>query len=301
MAVSIHNSMREKFVRDEIAYTLSVKTVRSVEIAMMAKTAGYDGILIDMEHSSFDLDTTSQICNAALNAGIAPIVRSPSKASFFVSRILDGGALGVIVPHIRSVQDARDVVAAAKFQPIGCRSSTNGLPHFQFRTLPAKVANPVCNEATLVIPMIETLEALELVDEIAAVDGVDSLLIGTNDLCAEMGIPGDYDNPRVTEAYARTIAACSNVGKAVGVGGLHSRLDLVEKFCSMGARWVMAATDGPLLMGAATKRAGEMAEMNARQMSSKSRANGVDSSIANGVGSGVANGIAKSRTIRATT
>lgn len=75
------NTIREKLLRDEIAYTLSIKLIRSVEIPMMAKTAGFDGILIDMEHSSFDLDTTGQLCIAALYAGIAPIVRAPSKVS----------------------------------------------------------------------------------------------------------------------------------------------------------------------------------------------------------------------------
>lgn len=262
MAVSIANSLREKLLRDEVAYTMSVKLVRSVEIPGIAKTAGFDGLLIDMEHSSFDLDTTGQLCIASLYAGITPIVRVPSKESSYVSRVLDGGALGVIVPHIRSVQDVVDVVRAAKFQPVGVRSSTNGLPHYQFRSIPATTSNPVTNAATLVIPMIETLEALELVDEIAAVDGVDSLLIGTNDLTAEMGIPGDYENPRLTEAYERTIRACAKHGKWVGVGGLHSRLDLVEKFCGMGARWVMAATDGPLLLGGATKAAASMAAIN---------------------------------------
>ncbi|EXK33482.1 hypothetical protein FOCG_13262 [Fusarium oxysporum f. sp. radicis-lycopersici 26381] len=284
MAAPIPHPMREKLLRDEVAYTMSIKLVKSIEIAGMAKTAGYDGILVDMEHSSFDLETTNQLCVAALYAGISPIVRAPSKDPFFVSRILDGGALGIIVPHIRSVQDAQDVVNAAKFQPIGHRSSTNGLPHHQFRSIPAKVSNPVTNAATMVIPMIETLEALELVDEIAALPGVDSLLIGTNDLTAEMGIPGDYENPRVTEAYERTIAACKKHGKWLGVGGLHARLDLVEKFCKMGARWVMAATDGPLLLGAATKRGTEMAALNASVVKSQ-QANGhsVEKKATNGV------------------
>ncbi|USP82063.1 HpcH/HpaI aldolase [Curvularia clavata] len=262
--LTLRNSIREKMLKDEVAYTLSVKLVRSVELPMMAKTAGFDGILIDMEHSSFDLDTTGQLCMAALYAGIAPIVRVPSKDQFFISRVLDGGALGVIVPHIRSVQDAKDVVAAAKFQPQGHRSSTNGLPHFQFRSFPAKKANPVVNANTLVIPMVETVEAVECVEELAAVDGVDSLLIGTNDMTAEMGIPGDYENPRLTEVYQKTIDACNKHGKWVGVGGLHSRMDLVEKFCAMGARWVMAATDGPLLLAGATKRASEMQALSQR-------------------------------------
>lgn len=290
MAVSISNSLREKMLRDEVAYTLSVKMVRSVEIPMIAKSAGFDGLLIDMEHSSFDLDTAGQICIAALYAGIAPIVRAPSKEPFFVSRILDGGALGVIVPHIRSVQDAKDVVKAAKFQSIGSRSSTNGLPHYQFRSIPAKVSNPVTNAATLVIPMIETLEALELVDEIAAVEGVDSLLIGTNDLTAEMGIPGDYENPRLIEAYERTIAACNKVGKWVGVGGLHARLDLVERFCGMGARWVMAATDGPLLMAGATKAATAMAQINERVASTSKNQNGLNGMVSGTVTQTTTNG-----------
>ena len=290
MSVSIANSLREKLLRDEVAYTFSVKLVRSVEVPMMAKTAGFDGLLIDMEHSSFDLDTTSQLCIASLYAGITPIVRAPSKDPFFVSRILDGGALGVIVPHIRSVQDARDVVKAAKFQPIGTRSSTNGLPHYQFRSIPAKVSNPVTNAATLVIPMIETLEAVELVEEIAAVEGVDSLLIGSNDLTAEMGIPGEYENPQFVEAFQRTIAACQKHGKWVGVGGLHARLDLIEKFCAMGARWVMAATDGPVLLGGATKAAAAMSEINSRVTTqSKSHVLSTSEKASNGI-NGTTNG-----------
>jgi 2-keto-3-deoxy-L-rhamnonate aldolase RhmA len=223
---------------------------------------------------------------AALYADIAPIVRVPSKDQFFISRVLDGGALGVIVPHIRSVQDVKDVVAAAKFQPQGHRSSTNGLPHFQFRSIAATKSNPVVNANTLVIPMIETLEAVECVEELAAIDGVDSLLIGTNDMTAEMGIPGDYENPRLTEVYRRTIAACNKHGKTVGVGGLHARLDLVEKFCEMGARWVMAATDGPLLLGGATKRAAEMSQLSQRVKESgaaKAETNGTSEKVTIGL------------------
>jgi hypothetical protein len=139
--------------------------------------------------------------------------------------------------------------------------------------------------------MVETLEAVECVEELAAVEGVDSLLIGTNDMTAEMGIPGDYENPRLTEVYQKTIDACNKHGKWVGVGGLHSRLDLVEKFCAMGARWVMAATDGPLLLGGATKRAGEMAQLSARvkevgkdeTKNEKVQSNGLANGSSNGV------------------
>lgn len=102
-----------------------------------------------------------------------------------------------MVPHICSFQDAEDVVMSANFQPQGHRSSTSGPPHFQFKSHPEKVRNPVVSASTLVILMIETSEALELVDEILALDGVDPLLIRTNDHTAEMSIPSDYENSKV--------------------------------------------------------------------------------------------------------
>ncbi|KAF2098810.1 HpcH/HpaI aldolase [Rhizodiscina lignyota] len=260
----IPNYFREKMQRGEVASTLSVKMVRTNDIIMMAKSAGFDGVMIDMEHSSFDFETTSQLCIAALGIGITPIVRSPSKNSSYIARILDGGALGVIVPHVKTVQDVKDIVEAAKFTPVGKRSAGGGLPHLQYRSPPAEVANSLCNEATLVIPMIETLEALEAVNEIAAVPGVDALFMGSSDMTAEMGIPGEYDNKKLMDAYERMISACTRNGKFAGVGGLQTRLDLAEKVCGMGAGWISSAMDSALLFGAVSQKGKEMKELNNR-------------------------------------
>jgi 2-keto-3-deoxy-L-rhamnonate aldolase RhmA len=256
--VSIANPLRDALLQGRVVSSLSLRICRSIEIAMIAKTAGYEGLFIDLEHSSFDLDTAGQLSIACMYAGITPIVRVPSNDSFFISRACDGGALAVVIPHIRTVEDAKAAVAAAKFPPIGKRSATAGLPHLQFRGIPARVANPVCNESTLVIPMIETLEALEIVDELAAVEGVDMLLIGTNDLTSELGIPGQYDEPALKEAYAKVIAACNRHGKWAGAGGLHTRIDKIQEFCEMGVRYVMAGADLGFILEAGTKRANEM-------------------------------------------
>ena len=231
---------------------------------MMAKAAGFDGVMIDMEHSAFDLETTSQLCIAALGMGITPIVRSPSKDAFFISRILDGGALGVIVRHVKAVRDVEDIVEAAKFQPVGHRSAGGALPHFQHRPLAAEVANPLVNEATMVIPMIETLEALDAVEAIAAVPGVDALFLGSSDMTAEMGIPGDYGNKRLTGAYEKVISACNRNGIFAGVGGLQTRLDLAETVCDLGAKWISSAMDSALLFGAVSQKGKEMTELSSR-------------------------------------
>jgi 2-keto-3-deoxy-L-rhamnonate aldolase RhmA len=191
-------------------------------------------------------------------------VRVPSKDPLFVSRELNGGGMRVIVIYIRPVQDAKDVIAAANFQLLGHRSLTNDMPQFQYHHLSANAMNVVCNRVTLVISMMETFEAVDCVEELAAVENVDSLLIGTNNMCAKLGIQCEYKNPRLTKVHEKAIAACKKHSKRVGVGWLHSRLDIVERFCATGARWVTAVTDGPLLLGGATKRAHEMAHLSAR-------------------------------------
>ncbi len=108
---------------------------------------------------------------------------------------------------------------------------------------------------------MESLDALEQVEAIAAVEGVDMLLVGTNDLTADWGVPGNYDDPRVTAAYRRTIAACRAHGKHVGIGGLAARPDLVEKFVQMGARFVSTGTDLAFLLSAATAKAKAVAAL----------------------------------------
>jgi 2-keto-3-deoxy-L-rhamnonate aldolase RhmA len=161
----------------------------------------------------------------------------------------------VIAPHVRTPEQAREVVRYARFAPQGDRSANGGLPHLQYRSYPTVEANLALNQATMVILMMEAVDALKRVEEIAAVDGVDMLLVGTNDLTAEWGVPGQYDDPRVAVAYERTIAACRKYGKHVGIGGLASRPDLVEKFVRMGARFVSTGTDLSFLMAACTSKA----------------------------------------------
>ena len=182
-------------------------------------------------------------------------MRVPSISPEFISRVLDGGALGVIAPHVASAEEARQVVRYAKFPPLGARSYGGPLASTQFRTYPVAEANAALNDATMVICMIETVGAVDAVDEIAAVEGVDMLFIGTNDLCGDMGIPGQYAHERVRDAYARTIKACRSRGKHVGIGGIGSRPDLIAEFVRQGARYISTGSDLNFLIDACAKQA----------------------------------------------
>src|SRR6266446_8055393 len=173
----LHNNVKEKLKRDEVVASMTVRLVRTVEIARIARTAGFDSLYVDIEHSSFSLDTCGQICMAALEAGIAPFVRVPANTPDYVSRVLDGGALGVIAPHIRSADEARAVVAAAKFPPLGERSNAGSLPHLHYRAFPPAEVYAALNEATMVIVQFESAAALEKMDEIVAIPGVDLALM----------------------------------------------------------------------------------------------------------------------------
>jgi 2-keto-3-deoxy-L-rhamnonate aldolase RhmA len=253
MTLVIRNSVKERLARGEVASSMTVRLTRGIEIARLAATAGFDSLYVDLEHSSLSLETTSQICIAALSVGIAPFVRVPQLE--MVGRILDGGALGIIVPDVRSMTQAREAVKAAKYPPLGERGFATALPHFDFRSFPAAQFCPVLDAATMVIVQFESAEAIDNAEAIFAVEGVDMALFGTNDLTADMGIPGDYENPRVRDAYARAIAAAKKHGKHVGVGGLGSQPKLIAEFVKMGARYVSTGTDLGFLLSAATAQA----------------------------------------------
>ncbi len=253
MSTVINHAKRQ--LRDgKLAIGLGLRQARTVDIAQVARTAGFDWLFIDCEHNSMDTDTAAQIASASLAVGITPIVRVPGHEHFHASRMLDNGAQGVVVPHVDTAEQAKRVVSQCRFPPLGHRSMGGGLQQLGFASMPVGDAARIVDEETLVVVMIESPAGVENCDAIAAVPGVDALLIGTNDLCFEMGIPGEFDDPRVDDAYRRVIAACRKHGKFPGMGGMYTA-PLLERFIGMGVQLVLSGSDFALLMHSATERA----------------------------------------------
>jgi 2-keto-3-deoxy-L-rhamnonate aldolase RhmA len=238
----------------KLAIGLGLRQARTVDTAQIAKTAGFDWLFIDCEHNSMDTDTAAQIAAASLAVGITPIVRVPGKEHWLASRMLDNGAQGIVVPHVESEQEAKRIADHCRFPPLGHRSMGGGLQQLGFASLPVGEAARVVNEETLVVVMLESPKGVDNCEAIAAVPGIDALLIGTNDLCFELGIPGQFDDPRVAEAYRKTIAACRKHGKYAGMGGMYSA-QLLERHIAMGVQLVLAGSDFSLLMQAGAARA----------------------------------------------
>jgi 2-keto-3-deoxy-L-rhamnonate aldolase RhmA len=231
-----------------------VHHLRGSAVPMLARAAGYDWLFIDGEHGTITPQETQQISVAALAAGIAPIVRVCAGALDEGTRALDNGALGIVVPHVDTVEQARGLVDAFRYAPMGHRSSGGPPAQFGYRAPAPVEAQKTLNAELLIIPMIETPEAVENADAIAAIAGIDVLLIGTNDLSLEMGIPGQVGHERIGAAYRKVADACRKHGKVLGMGGVYDQ-EVASRYVGMGARLILAGSDHNLLLDAATRRA----------------------------------------------
>ena len=247
------NQTKRRLAAGELALGMGARQARTVDIATIAKTCGFDWLFIDMEHSSMDVDLASQLAMASLGAGITPIVRVPGHEHYHASRLLDNGTQGVVAPHVDTVEEAQRIARACRYPPLGHRSVAGAQPQLGFRNVPTGEATRLVNADALVVVMLETPKAIASADAIAQVEGVDVLLIGTNDLCAEMGVPGQLADPRVEDAYRKVIAACSKHGKSPGMGGVYEP-KLMEKYIQMGMRMILSGSDLSFLMAGARAR-----------------------------------------------
>ena len=247
------NHTKQQLEAGKLALGMGMRVLRTVDAGMIAKTTGFDWLFIDMEHSAMDVDLASQVSVACLAMGITPIVRVPGKEHHHASRLLDSGAQGIVVPHVDTAEEAARVVSHCKYPPVGHRSVVGALPQFAYQPTSVADTTRISNEQILVSVMVETPTAIANVDAIAAVPGVDVVLIGTNDLCAELGIPGQFADPRVEDAYRKTVAACKKHGKHPGMGGVYDQ-KLMEKYIGYGMRFILSGGDLSFLMAGAKSR-----------------------------------------------
>lgn len=185
----------------------------SIPDALAAETVcglGFDWACVDMQHGCMDYETALAMIRAVDLAGIAPVVRVPWNEPGIIGRVLDAGALGLIVPMIESVDDARALVAATRYPPLGRRSL--GPTRVALRDGPTYVGT--ANERIVVLPMIETRGALDAVEEIVGLDGIDGAFVGPFDLSFALGLtPGENDGDAVfDDALGRVVAACATHG-----------------------------------------------------------------------------------------
>jgi 2-keto-3-deoxy-L-rhamnonate aldolase RhmA len=249
----VENQALRKLRTGELALGFGVHHLRTAAAPALAAAAGFDWLFIDTEHGAFSVQEATQICLAALATGITPIVRVCSDAIDEGTRALDNGAMGIVVPHVSTAKQARRIAEAFRYPPLGHRSWGGPPAIYGFRAPPAAEAQAAINAEILVCAMIETPEAVENAREIAAVEGIDALMIGTSDLSAEMGVSGEIGHERVQKAYADVAAACRKEKKFLGMGGVYDER-WAAHYIGLGAHFILGGGDHGFIVGAGAAR-----------------------------------------------
>jgi 4-hydroxy-2-oxoheptanedioate aldolase len=256
---AVGNRARERLERGELSLGVGIRVIGGVEIAKAMKSVGFDWLFIDLEHGALSIETVSQMCLAALDIGISPLVRVPNGEYSLATRLLDNGAVGIVVPHVETAEEASRITDRLRYPPQGHRGVFSIMPQFEYK--PTANLTTSLNNSNLIAVMLESATAIGNAEAIAAVPGIDVLLIGTNDLCIDMGVPGELGNAKIVDAYERMIAACRKHAKWPGMGGVYDE-ELMRRYINMGARFILSGSDLGFLMDSASRRLGLLRNSN---------------------------------------
>jgi 2-keto-3-deoxy-L-rhamnonate aldolase RhmA len=249
------DSVLERLRVGQPVLTLGIRGARTADIARLAKTAGYGVVWIDLEHSSMSIDCAAQILASAVDIGLEAWVRVPERDYGVIGRLLDGGATGIIVPRVESAEEAARVVAASRFPPRGQRSQIARLPQLGFQRLPAAELMERVERLTSVHILLETATGIGNAEAIAALDGVDILHVGLNDLSVDLGHAGNTRHADVLAACKKVVAAAARHGKLAAVGGVADANHYQDLLGIGAAPLIFAAIDSEILATALIQRA----------------------------------------------
>jgi 2-dehydro-3-deoxyglucarate aldolase/4-hydroxy-2-oxoheptanedioate aldolase len=211
------NKVKQALKQGKPQLGCSVSMVRSPEITRILAAAGIDWTYLDSEHGGFDLETLQDLARAANDNGLCPIVRVAELQYALIARALDSGAQGVLFPRVESPELLAQAISWTRFPPLGVRGFGLQPTHlnYEMRTMADIIAH--MNENVMVVLQIETVTALNRVDELLAVRGVDAVMIGPADLSISLGVPGQFEHPTMIAAIEKVRDACHRAGVAPGI------------------------------------------------------------------------------------
>lgn len=236
-------NLKEKMLSGKKILGTMLRVVRNPGICCFAKHAGLDFVMFDCEHGNYNFETLHDAFITANALGISGFIRVPVGTKDYISRALDAGAGGIMVPMVETVEQAETLSYFSKFHPVGNRGFNSMGAHTDYKGGKHSDIMKEANDRIIAITQIETKQAIDNIDAIAAVPGIDAMLIGPNDLSISLGVPGDLMNPIELDAIAKVAAACQKHGKAFG---LHAGADLLKKFAKE-LRLVMCMGDTDFL------------------------------------------------------
>jgi 2-keto-3-deoxy-L-rhamnonate aldolase RhmA len=239
-------SIRERALAGESVLGAMVFEFFVPGMPQILRNAGADYAIFDMEHGGLGYETLKMLVAASRGTGLVPMVRVPRGEYHFIARALDVGAQGIMVPMVESVAQAQEIARAARYPATGRRGAAFGFAHDNYEPGDPRAKMERANARNLVIAQIETERGLAVVEDIAAVDGIDCLWLGHFDLSNFLGIPAQFDNPVFTDAVKRIVAAARKHGKARGY--MAADPGVAKEYHALGFNMIATGTDQSLLM-----------------------------------------------------
>lgn len=211
------NPVKQRLLQGEHVFGTMVFEFFSSGMPQIAKVAGAEFILFDMEHTALDLAAVKQLAACCRGIGLPPYVRVPVTDYHFIAHALDAGAMGIMVPMVETAEQAEFIVSCTRYPPAGRRGAAFGFAHDDYTGGDMAEKIVAAHARTLVMALIETERGVANVDAIAAVPGIDVLWLGHTDLTNFMGIPGQFTHPRYLAGVDAIVAAANRNGKAAGM------------------------------------------------------------------------------------
>jgi len=249
MASTDRHPIRQRVLSGETLFGLFIDLGSPLSAELCAR-AGYDWLLVDLEHGAATETDLLAHLHAIEGAGAAALVRPQSGERLRIGRALDLGADGIMVPRLDTAAQAREAVTFLRYPPDGVRGVATRTRGAGLGTRPHAAIRGI-NETILGIVQVESRSAVAEADAIAAIDGVDVLFVGPADLSHSLGVPGRMDDPAFTAAIDRVLAACATHGKAAGI--LLYDLAVVPRYLELGFRFVGIGADGAFVADAARR------------------------------------------------
>jgi 2-dehydro-3-deoxyglucarate aldolase/4-hydroxy-2-oxoheptanedioate aldolase len=241
----VPNSVKKALRRGEVQLGCAFAQFRSPEIARILKTSGFDWAFVDTEHGNFSIETVQDICRVSALIGFCAVVRVAEMHYSQVARALDCGASGIVFPRVESAELLEHAVSWTKFPPDGVRGFglTSMAVNYETASFPQMIE--YFNENTLIILQIETVRAIEAREELLSVPGIDAVMIGTADLSISLGVPGEFDHPKMIEAMEAIRDTC--VRRGVAPGAQTRSLGLARFWRERGMRFLGCSSETAML------------------------------------------------------
>jgi len=250
------NAVKDALARDEAVIGTMLGEMLSPGTCRIVREAGYDFVIFDTEHHWPGLETVAWLIRAAREIGLTIIIRAPGFRGQWPARYLDLGADGLIYPHVETAEQARQIVSQVKFPPDGKRGLGTNIAHDDYAAEPAGEFTRRKNAETFVAVQIETALGLENRQSILAVEGIDAVFIGPNDLSLSMGLPGQLDSPQVVQAIEDIFASAQAAGVAPGMHAFS--VEMAQQYLDAGCRFLCFASEVSLFVRASREALGEL-------------------------------------------